>query len=109
MPNTGKRLSYSSATPVAVVFVAPVDPLPDNCAVVRMLVPAASPPALYGEGAVGAAAVEGANCFRLVPGVAQDVPVGPRAKRGALVLNYASTAGATIVDLVYINDLGVPL
>jgi hypothetical protein len=110
MPNNvGKRLSYSSATPAAAVFVAPVDPIPDNCSVVRLLVPAGSPAALYGDGAVGAPANEGADCARLIPGQVQDLAIGPLNRRGALVLNYASTGGATLVDIVYLNELGVPL
>lgn len=107
--NVGKRVSYTGATPAGPVFVAPTDAIPDNCSMVRMLVPAGSPAGLYGDGAPGDAAAEGVNCARLDPGVPQDLAIGPLNRRGPLVLNYAAVAAATIVDIVYLNDLGVPL
>lgn len=108
MANQGKRLSYSKANPVAALFVAPDAPIPDNCSVVR-LTNAGGIAALYGEDAVGAAAAEGVNCSRLFVGQTLDIPVQPLTRRGALVLNYASTAGAVQIDIVYLSDLGVAL
>jgi hypothetical protein len=110
--NVNQATTYSGAAPVAAVFVAPTDPLPDNCVAVAMKNPnvPGAVDALFGNGAVGAAAVEGVNCARLQVGDSFTLPIGPLSERGlAYTLNYASVGGAIQIDLVYLNSLSQPL